>query len=81
MSIYRTLRTSIHLFLYRLQIVQELEECAYEAFVSFATLFLGIIRPEDPFLNWMMFSDACVFYVEGKVNRRSIPVFGLRKRS
>lgn len=51
----------IRLFPCRPWLVQNLEECEYEARGSFAISCIKNIQLDASFLNWNMFSDGCVF--------------------
>ena len=65
---------------YRLQIVQELEDRDYEARIAFSNWFIENIELDASFLNRVIFSDECVFHVDGKVNKHNVRIWGSENR-
>ena len=74
-SIQRVLRNRLHLFPDRLQIVQELEDRDYEARIAFSNWFIEKIELDASYLNRVIFSDECVFHVDGKLNKHNLRIW------
>lgn len=75
-SIHDILRNRLHMFPYKLQVVQQLEDGDYTARIEFAQWCLQNIQGDSSFLNRVIYSDECVFHVDGKVNKHNVRIWG-----
>lgn len=75
-SIQRILRNRLHMFPYKIQIVQQLEDRDYAARTWFVNWCRQNIQSDCSFLNRIIFSDECVFHVDGKVNKHNVRIWG-----
>lgn len=75
-SIHDILRNRLHMFPYKLQVVQQLEDRDYTARIEFAQWCLQNIQGDASFLNRVIYSDECVFHVDGKVNKHNVRIWG-----
>lgn len=73
--IHRVHWKRLHLFPYILHIVQKVEECDYESSIEFSNWGIENIGLGTFFLN-SVFSDECVFHVDGKVNKQNVMICG-----
>lgn len=75
-SIHRILHNRLHMFPYKIQMLQELEDRDPAARTWFANWCMENIQSDRSFLHRIIFSDECVFHVDGKVNKHNVRIWG-----
>lgn len=74
-SIQGILKTRLSLFLYNIHIVQELEDRNCACCTLFANSYLQNTQSDSYFSNRILFSDECVFHVDGKADKQNIRIW------
>lgn len=75
-SIHKILHERLHMFPYKINILQELQDQDPAARTWFANWCMENIQSDSSFLNRIIFSDECVFHVDGKVNKHNVRIWG-----
>lgn len=75
-TVRKVLRKRLHLYAYKVQIVQELKPNDKPRRKDFAELMLARINMDDTYLDKVCFSDEATFYISGKVNRHNVQIWG-----
>lgn len=75
-SIYDVLVNRLYMFLYKLQVAQKLEDRSCKARAEFAQWCLRHIQKDASLLNKIIYSDECVFHVDGRLNKHNVRIWG-----
>lgn len=62
------------MFSYKIKVVQCLDDSEYSARSEFANWCFQNIKADGSSLNQVMYSDECMFSVDGKFNERNVRI-------
>lgn len=75
-TIHKVLHKRLQLHPYKVQIIQHLQPNDRPIRYEFATTMLNKIEGDNEYLQKVMFSDECTFFVSGHVNRHNVRIWG-----
>lgn len=75
-TIHKVLHKRLQLHPYKVQIIQQLQPNDLPIRYEFATTMLNKIEGDNEYLQKVMFSDECTFFVSGHVNRHNVRIWG-----
>ena len=75
-TIHRVLHKKLHLFAYKVQLLQALLPTDRQKRVEFAVDMLQHIEHDEDFLKKVCFSDEATFHGSGTINRHNVRIWG-----
>jgi hypothetical protein len=78
-TVHKVVCKRLHLYAYKVQIVQALKPADYDSHSDFAIEMPDCIHHDNCYLDSMMFSDESIFHLSGYVNKQNVQIWGSKK--